>query len=64
MEIMNKVPVIGKKFGLTRYNIAAKFKKVRFDGNKYYRHLEVDPPYTVYAGLEETFDWLLKDKNN
>lgn len=57
-EKLSELPKIGKFFGLTRYRLNAKFKRVRYDGTKIMRHLDWYPPVKLEDGLERTLSYL------
>lgn len=52
-EKLARVPGIGKYFGLTRYKLNAKFKRVQYDGSKIMRQLNWSPPVKLEEGLRK-----------
>jgi nucleoside-diphosphate-sugar epimerase len=54
-EQLNKLPRFRGKFGLTRYRLYPKFKKVRFDGSLVLKTLDWYPNISLEEGLKRAF---------
>ncbi len=61
-EKLGKVPRLGNYFGLTRYRLNAKFKKVCYDGSKIMRQLNWYPQVKLEDGLQEMLNWFKDPK--
>jgi len=54
-EQLNKLPKLRGKFGLTRYRLNTKFKKVRYDGSLVLKELKWYPELSMDESLERAF---------
>ncbi|MBN1997970.1 NAD(P)-dependent oxidoreductase [candidate division KSB1 bacterium] len=55
-EQLNKLPKLKGKFGMSRYRLIPKFKKVRFDGSLILRELGWYPEIELEEALEKAFE--------
>ncbi len=55
-ELLNKLPKLKGKFGMSRYRLVPKFKKMRFDGSLVLRELGWYPDISLEEALEKAFE--------